>query len=55
MPAWFTLNIRSSYQLSKHSSIQIAIENLADQNYRVFASGISAAGRNLLVTFRAWL
>lgn len=55
MPAWFTLNIRSSYQLSEYSSIQIAIENILDQNYRVFASGISSPGRNVLVTLRAWL
>jgi hemoglobin/transferrin/lactoferrin receptor protein len=54
-PAWYTLNIRSSYQLSEYSSIQISVENILDQNYRVFSSGISAPGRNILVTFRAWL
>ncbi len=54
-PAWYTLNIRSSYRLSEYSSIQISVENILDQNYRVFSSGISAPGRNVLVTFRAWL
>ena len=54
-PAWYTLNIRAQYMLSEHSLVQVALENMLDQNYRVFASGISAPGRNLLVTFRAWL
>lgn len=54
-PAWYTLNLRGQYMLSEHSLVQIAVENILDQNYRVFSSGISAPGRNLLVTFRAWL
>lgn len=55
MPAWYTLNIRGQYQLSESTSLQVAIENILDQNYRVFASGISAPGRNIIVTLRAWL
>jgi hemoglobin/transferrin/lactoferrin receptor protein len=52
MPAWTTFNLRASYQLSKVFSFQAACENLTDQNYRHFASGISAAGRNLVLTLR---
>ncbi len=52
MPAWYTLNIRLGYQLSKSLNLQIACENMLDQNYRVFASNISAPGRNFIVTLR---
>jgi hemoglobin/transferrin/lactoferrin receptor protein len=52
-PAWFTLNIRTSYALTQNIKIQLAVENILDQNYRVFASGISAPGRNLALTLRA--
>lgn len=54
-PAWYTINIRGRYLLSEHSLIQIGLENILDQNYRMFASGISAPGRNVTITFRAWL
>jgi hemoglobin/transferrin/lactoferrin receptor protein len=52
MPAWMTLNVRTSYQINPYLQLQAALENMLDQNYRVFGSGISAAGRNLSVTLR---
>lgn len=52
MPSWYTLNVRTSYKFSKNVQLQIALENILDRNYRVFASGISAAGRNFMVTLR---
>jgi hemoglobin/transferrin/lactoferrin receptor protein len=52
MPAWYTLNLRTAYQVNKYLQVQFAIENLADQNYRVFGSGISAPGRNFIVSLR---
>jgi hemoglobin/transferrin/lactoferrin receptor protein len=55
MPAWYTLNLRAAYQFNKHIQLQAALENILDQNYRVFASGISAPGRNLSITLRAAL
>lgn len=51
-PAWFTLNYRAAYQLNSQIQLQLAIENILDQNYRVFASGISAPGRNFVATLR---
>lgn len=53
MPAWWTLNLRVQYQLNKNLLIQGACENIMDANYRVFASGISAPGRNFIVAVRA--
>lgn len=52
MPAWWTLNLRTSYALNRYAQIQVAVENILDQNYRLFASGISAPGRNIVVTLR---
>lgn len=53
MPAWYTLNLRTSYAFSKYLTIQVAAENLLDTNYRTFASGVSASGRNFMVAIRA--
>lgn len=52
-PAWQTFNIRVAMQLSKSFTLQAALENMLDIHYRPFASGVSAPGRNLVLTFRA--
>ena len=52
MPAWTTFNIRGSYQVTQNLSLQLGVENILDENYRVFASNISAPGRNVVVTVR---
>jgi len=53
MPSWYTINLRSSFQLKKQIQLQVAIENILDRNYRYFASGISAPGRNISISLRA--
>ncbi len=52
MPAWYCINLRAAYQFNKYIQLQVALENLLDKNYRVFASNISSPGRNLVVTLR---
>jgi hemoglobin/transferrin/lactoferrin receptor protein len=52
MPSWWTLNLRSDYQMNKNFSLQLACENILDKNYRNFASGISSPGRNFMFTVR---
>ena len=52
MPAWYTANIRLTYQINKYASVQAACENIFDQNYRQYASNISAPGRNFIITLR---
>jgi hemoglobin/transferrin/lactoferrin receptor protein len=51
-PSWFTVNFRAGVSVEKHTQIQLGIENILDKNYRYFASGMSAAGRNLIVAVR---
>jgi hemoglobin/transferrin/lactoferrin receptor protein len=52
MPSWYTINARFGYQFNKNLGIQLACENILDRNYRVFASNISAPGRNFIFTLR---
>jgi hemoglobin/transferrin/lactoferrin receptor protein len=52
MPAWYTLNAKGSYQLNEQFQLMIGLENILDVNYRVFASNISGAGRNVTFTLR---
>jgi hemoglobin/transferrin/lactoferrin receptor protein len=49
MPGWQIWNINTIYQPNKKWNLSFQIENLADLNYRYFASGISALGRNYIV------
>lgn len=51
-PAWYTLNIRSSWAITSYLTIQGAVENILDTNYRTFASGVSAPGRNFIIALR---
>jgi hemoglobin/transferrin/lactoferrin receptor protein len=52
MPSWYTVNARVTYQFNKMFSVQVTCENILDRNYRVFASNISAPGRNFIFTLR---
>ena len=45
-PFWVTLNATSNYRLMRNINLQLAIDNIFDQHYIEFASGISAPGRN---------
>ncbi|MBP6644143.1 MAG: TonB-dependent receptor, partial [Flavobacteriales bacterium] len=47
MPPWYTLNVRAAVACTKNLSIQLALENIEDRNYRTFASGVSAPGLNV--------
>jgi len=55
MPAWYTLNVGAAYQFTPNLQIQARLDNILDRNYRVFASGLSAPGRNLSITLRCGL
>ncbi len=52
MPAWFTLNVRVGVNFTKSLRLNVACENITDNRYRVFASGINAAGRNFMISLR---
>ncbi len=52
-PGWYTFNLRSSYQINEFLKANVALENILDQHYRPYTSGISAPGRNFLISLRA--
>jgi len=47
-PAWNNLNVKTIYNLNKNLSLRFSIENVFDQMYRPFASGVSAPGRSFI-------
>ncbi|MBA2328872.1 MAG: TonB-dependent receptor [Flavisolibacter sp.] len=51
-PSWMTLNFKTSLYFNAGFTLQTGIENLLDRNYRHFASGFSAAGRNFILALR---
>lgn len=52
MPAWVSLNFRYTYKLFKQLILQTGIDNILDTQYRHFASGINAPGRNIFGAIR---
>jgi len=51
-PAWQTINLKTGLQVHQRLGIHAGIENIFDLNYRYFASGFSAPGRNYIVSLR---
>lgn len=52
-PSWYTLNVKAQYQLLNYLSLNAGLENLTDQRYRPYSSGLVAPGRNMIVSVRA--
>jgi hemoglobin/transferrin/lactoferrin receptor protein len=52
-PAWQTYNVQASWMVNKYITASFAAENILDLNYRTFSSGISASGRNLVLSLSA--
>jgi hemoglobin/transferrin/lactoferrin receptor protein len=51
-PAWATINFKMQYQFSRQLSAQVGVENLSDERYRPYSSGLAAAGRNFIFGLR---
>jgi hemoglobin/transferrin/lactoferrin receptor protein len=48
-PSWYTLNFRSQYQISNALKTTMSLENITNQRYRTYSSGIVAPGINLIL------
>jgi hemoglobin/transferrin/lactoferrin receptor protein len=51
-PAWWTANFKVGFGAGRYIDIMLALENVFDRFYKPYASGVSAPGRNFLVTAR---
>lgn len=45
-PSWTIFNVNASYEFAKWLYLSFGIENISDQQYRSYSSGIVASGRN---------
>lgn len=48
-PSWYSLNLRSQYQIADPLKLTFAVENFTNQRYRPYSSGITAAGINFIL------
>lgn len=51
-PSWNTLGARAQYQINKVTSLTVSLENITDQRYKTYSSGIAAAGRNFILSLK---
>ena len=49
-PAWYTLNMRTQFKFNDNLKCIFSVENITDQRYRPYASGIAAPGRNFIIS-----
>ena len=52
-PSWYTINFKASYQFLQNFTVSAGVENLTDQRYRPYSSGIVAPGRNFILSVKA--
>lgn len=52
-PSWYTLNFKASYKIDENFTINAGLENITDQRYRPYSSGIVAAGINFILSVKA--
>jgi hemoglobin/transferrin/lactoferrin receptor protein len=51
-PSWIVFGVNTTYQVLPALQVMMGIENLADIRYRPYSSGISAPGRNLIISLK---
>ncbi len=49
-PAWWTLNLMTTYNYKDWAVVNVGLENILDNRYRPYSSGIAAPGRNLILS-----
>ncbi|MDX6745281.1 TonB-dependent receptor [Polaribacter sp. PL03] len=52
-PSWVTLGLNGRYVVNTNFSLQARLDNLLDQHYIEFASGVASPGRNLSLSVMA--
>lgn len=52
-PSWFTLNFKAGYQFTNALHLTVGVENILNERYRPYSSGIVSPGTNVIVGLRA--
>lgn len=52
-PSWKIFNFSIQHKLNKNASLRLHVDNILDEHYKEFASGISASGRNFSFSVNA--
>tara|TARA_B100001758_G_scaffold247879_1_gene268050 strand:+ start:31069 stop:33378 length:2310 start_codon:yes stop_codon:yes gene_type:complete len=52
-PMWYTLNIAYRKIIDKNLTLSCGVKNIMDIHYKTFGSGISASGRNFIISLQA--
>ncbi|MGB1003805.1 MAG: TonB-dependent receptor plug domain-containing protein [Salibacteraceae bacterium] len=52
-PNWYTLNVKATYFLHQSIMVNIGLENITNQRYRPYSSGIAAPGINFITSIKA--
>jgi len=50
---WYTVNAKAAFFLNQYVVMNAGIENITDRLYRPYSSGISAPGRNVIISLKA--
>ena len=51
-PSWYTINIRTKFNIAPGMVLTTGLENITNQRYRTYSSGIAAAGRNVILALK---
>jgi len=52
-PGWYTFNFKAMYRFMEKISVSAGVENITDQRYRPYTSGLVSPGRNFILSLRA--
>ncbi|MFD2551337.1 TonB-dependent receptor plug domain-containing protein [Bizionia sediminis] len=48
-PSWYTINLRTQYQFKNDLAVSVAFQNITDQRYKTYSSGIAAPGKQVII------
>lgn len=51
-PSWMTVGVYGKLKVNNNIALQAQVENIFDEHYKEFASGISAPGRNISISLQ---
>ena len=54
-PRWYTFNFKAGYEIHQNITLHTGVENITDQRYRPYSSGLVAPGRNFIFSMRVSL